>query len=88
MELIDDPRNIIVLVYYDFYSLFIINLHRSVIDATHDFDTQDAIYFAKAADPTGIRSVGVITNCDAVLPTDQHKACSRYSKPATQLIMI
>lgn len=46
-------------------------IYRAVVDATNNINNQLAFQIARAADPTGIRTVGVITKCDAIQAGDE-----------------
>jgi len=54
---------------------------RAIMDAQNNLANQEVFRMAKAADPQGLRTVGVMTKCDAlqrgdepaVSPNMQHK---------------
>ncbi|XWX00709.1 hypothetical protein V2A60_008730 [Cordyceps javanica] len=44
----------------------------AVMDARNNLANQEVFKMARAADPAGIRTVGIITKCDALQPGDEH----------------
>ena len=47
------------------------NVARAVMDATSNLASQEVFNLAREADPEGLRTVGVITKCDAVQEGDE-----------------
>lgn len=45
----------------------------AVIDATNQIGNQEALELARAADPSGHRTIGVLTKCDAIQPGEEKK---------------
>ena len=48
---------------------------RAVMDARNNFANQEVFRMARAADPQGLRTVGIITKCDAVQTGDEPGVC-------------
>jgi hypothetical protein len=46
-------------------------LLRAVLGACNNFANQDVFRMARAADPAGVRTVGIVTKCDAVQKGDE-----------------
>lgn len=42
------------------------------MDARNNLANQEVFKMARAADPAGIRTVGIITKCDALQSGDEH----------------
>jgi hypothetical protein len=87
VDYIKDPQNIILCV-----SLLcgvnpegiILMPLRAVTDATNEIGNQEALEFARAIDPEGHRTVGVLTKCDVVQRGDE----TRVSPIAAVLVLI
>lgn len=47
------------------------NLSRAVLDARNNLANQEVFRMARAADPAGVRTVGIITKCDALQEGDE-----------------
>lgn len=56
------------------------------MDASNNLANQEVFKMVRAADPAGIRTVGVITKCDALQPGDEQNV-SHY-EPANRLLLI
>ena len=42
------------------------------MDARNNLANQEVFRMARGADPQGLRTVGIITKCDALQPGDEH----------------
>lgn len=42
-------------------------------DATNNISNQEVFELAKAVDPQGLRTLGVLTKCDAIQPGDEKR---------------
>lgn len=49
----------------------ITNVSRAIMDGRNNLANQEVFRMAKAADPTGSRTVGVVTKCDALQPGEE-----------------
>lgn len=49
---------------------------RAVMDARNNLADQEVFKMARAADPEGIRTVGIITKCDALQAGDEQGVCN------------
>lgn len=47
----------------------------AVMDARNNLANQEVFHMARAADPDGIRTVGIITKCDALQAGDEGGVC-------------
>jgi len=49
---------------------------RAVMDGRNNLANQEVFRMARAADPTGSRTVGVVTKCDALQPGEEGSVSS------------
>ena len=49
----------------------LITIRRAVLDARNNLANQEVFELARIADPDGVRTVGVITKCDALQAGDE-----------------
>lgn len=50
----------------------VLTMSRAVMDARNNLANQEVFHMARAADPDGLRTVGIITKCDALQAGDEH----------------
>lgn len=55
------------------------------MDARNNLANQEVFHMARAADPDGLRTVGIITKCDALQAGDEH-GVSLYHKSIVRLV--
>ena len=53
---------------------------RAVVDATNQIGNQEALELARAVDPDGLRTVGVLTKCDVVQRGDEKRVRPRSNR--------
>lgn len=55
------------------------------MDARNNLANQEVFHMARATDPDGLRTVGIITKCDALQAGDEHGVRSAYSSMSEQM---
>jgi len=82
-ELISHPQTIILYVELctipKICPFLEVTYHRAVADATNSISNQEVFELARGVDPEGLRTLGVLTKCDAIQPGDEKRVCDLRS---------